>query len=79
METEGIKDGNPLSISMDIFHEDEYELTAVPVVSAVEQILEGSVRRPGLHYMAALADPDRLLSDMKEMGIRIDRKNSDGF
>ena len=77
LETEGIKDGDPLFISLDIFHEDEYELTAVPVVSAVEQILEGSIRKPGLHYMAALVDPDRMLSDMKEMGIRIDQKNSE--
>jgi hypothetical protein len=35
------------------------------------QVLDGSVRRPGLHFQALLAEPVRLLEDLKGMGVEV--------
>jgi saccharopine dehydrogenase (NAD+, L-lysine-forming) len=53
-------------------HEDAYVFTAVPVVACLLQILDGSTRKPGLHFMGHLVDPARLLRDMQRVGIRLD-------
>jgi hypothetical protein len=37
----------------------------------VEQVLDGSARRPGVHLMGLLVDPDRLLGDVGSMGVRV--------
>jgi saccharopine dehydrogenase (NAD+, L-lysine-forming) len=50
-------------------HEDGYELTAIPVVAFLKQY--HNIRRPGLHMMGHLADPDCLFQDMERMGVRV--------
>ena len=74
MDANGIKSGERVNIVLDIYHEEEYELTAVPIVSAVQQIMDGTARRPGLWRMGVLVDPERLLSDIREMGMHIEEK-----
>ena len=74
MDANGIKSGERVNIVLNIYHEEEYELTAVPIVSAVQQIMDGTARRPGLWRMGVLADPERLLSDIREMGMHIEEK-----
>ena len=56
---------------MSLLKDDEYELTAIPMVATIEQMLDGSVHRPGLHRMALLCNPMRLIGDMGEMGVKI--------
>ncbi|HSL29330.1 MAG TPA: hypothetical protein VK900_09045, partial [Anaerolineales bacterium] len=50
-------------------HEDGYELTAIPVVALLKQY--DRVRKPGLHMMGHLTDPDCLFQDMERMGVRV--------
>ncbi len=57
-----------------VSHRDAYELTAIPVAAAILQYLEGLGRRPGLWLMGHLADPRRLLTDMKRMGVKVRTK-----
>jgi len=41
------------------------------VTAAILQYLEGMGRRPGLWMMGHLADPRRLVTDMKRMGVKV--------
>jgi NAD(P)-dependent dehydrogenase (short-subunit alcohol dehydrogenase family) len=67
----GRRQDEPIQLRVALFHEDGYELTAIPAVSMIEQLLEGSVRRPGVHLMGLLVDPERLLIDVEGMGVRV--------
>jgi len=74
VEASGEKDGRPARFEMAVSHGDAYELTAIPVVACLEQVLDGSARRPGLWMMGHLVDPLRLFRDMEEMGVRVSRR-----
>jgi len=69
MEASGVKAGKPMNITLTVEHKDGYELTAIPVVAALLQYLDGSTRKPGLWLMGHLAEPQRLFSDMEKMGV----------
>ncbi len=69
VEAKGQLNGRPLEVRVRSEHEDGYEFTAIPVVAFIMQYNEA--RRPGLHMMGHLAEPDRLFKDMEQMGVRI--------
>jgi saccharopine dehydrogenase (NAD+, L-lysine-forming) len=71
VKASGLHAGHPTRFEAAVAHRDAYELTAIPVVAAILQYLEGLARRPGLHMMGHLADPRRLLTDMKRMGVKV--------
>lgn len=71
VKAEGMHAGHPTSFEAAVSHRDAYELTAIPVVAALLQYLEGMSRKPGLWMMGHLADPRRLFTDMKRMGVKI--------
>jgi saccharopine dehydrogenase (NAD+, L-lysine-forming) len=70
LEASGEVEGRPARLRLGMFHEDGYDLTAIPAVSMAEQLLDGSAGEPGVHLMGLLADPERTLTDMREMGAR---------
>ncbi len=45
VEASGEKNGRPARFEMTVSHGDAYELTAIPVVACLEQVLDGSARR----------------------------------
>lgn len=67
----GSKNGSPCQFRASVAHTDGYVLTAVPVVAALLQYLDGSARKPGLWMMGHFAEPVRLMADMEKMGLRI--------
>lgn len=71
VEGVGVKDGQPARVESVVSHPDGYELTAIPVVACLMQVLDGSARRPGLWMMGHLVDPERLLMDMARMGVQV--------
>jgi saccharopine dehydrogenase (NAD+, L-lysine-forming) len=71
VEASGLKNGQRVQVQVRIEHADGYELTAIPVVAFLQQYLDGSARRPGLHMMGQLAKPVRLFQDMQSMGVKI--------
>ncbi|MFC2170453.1 saccharopine dehydrogenase NADP-binding domain-containing protein [Calditrichota bacterium] len=73
LEASGLKDDKPIKIELSILHDDEYELTAIPMVSTIEQMISGSVKKPGVHFMAHLTEPEKLFSDMSEMGVKLEQ------
>jgi len=71
LEAEGHTDGRPVGLRLGLFHQDGYDMTAIPAVSMIEQLLDGSARRPGLQPMGLAVDPDRLLADLLSLGARV--------
>ncbi len=71
VQATGVKDGQPASLRASVAHPDGYALTAIPVVAALLQYLDGSSRKPGLWMMGHLAEPVRLMHDMEKMGVHI--------
>ena len=78
LEASGEVDGRATRLRLGLFHEDGYDLTAIPAVAMAEQLLDGSAREPGAHLMGLLADPERLLGDVREMGVRVRGSVSQG-
>jgi saccharopine dehydrogenase (NAD+, L-lysine-forming) len=71
LEAEGIRNGTDVELVIVVYHADGYVLTAAPMVATLLQVLDGSARKPGLHFQALLADPERLLVDMQRMGVEV--------
>ncbi len=71
LEAEGVKSGERRHLTVGVYHPDGYVLTAAPMVACLLQVLDGSAQRPGLHFQALLADPDRLLEDLQRMGVEV--------
>ncbi len=71
LEAEGERAGVPGRLDLLLRHEDEYVMTAAPTVACLLQLLDGSARKPGLHFMAHLAEPGRLLEDVRRMGVTV--------
>jgi saccharopine dehydrogenase (NAD+, L-lysine-forming) len=71
LEAEGISEDGPVHLDVFLRHEDGYLFTAIPVVACVKQMLDGSIRKPGLWLMGHAVQPIRLLADMEAMGIEI--------
>ncbi len=69
VQAAGPKEGRPVTIRSSVAHRDGYELTAIPVVAALLQYLDGFARKPGLWMMRNLVDPFRLIKDMERMGV----------
>jgi saccharopine dehydrogenase (NAD+, L-lysine-forming) len=66
VEARGQLNGKQAQVQARCEHEDGYELTAIPVVALLMQYER--VRKPGLHMMGHLAEPDQLFRDMEGMG-----------
>jgi predicted dinucleotide-binding enzyme len=71
LEADGTLDGVDSRLNGVLSHEDGYEITAIPLVACVLQLLDGSIRRPGLHTMGSAVDPERLLDDMRRLGLQV--------
>ena len=71
LEASGQVKGQPKQYNLTLSHPDGYWFTAIPVVACLLQVLDGSVRQPGLWFQAEIVEPARLLRDMQRMGIQI--------
>ncbi len=73
VQARGKQAGKRVECFASVSHPDGYELTAIPVVAALLQYLDGSARKPGLWMMGHLAEPLRLLQDMQQMGVQVSK------
>ena len=69
VEAAGQLNGKPVQVEASIEHEDGYELTAIPFVALLKQY--NQIRKPGLHMMGHLVEPERFFSDMEGMGVKV--------
>lgn len=70
LEAEGYQDGVARALRMIVQHGDPYMLTAICAVACLLQVLDGTIRKPGLWLMGHIVDPARLLKDMERMGAK---------
>ncbi|MBI5836540.1 MAG: saccharopine dehydrogenase NADP-binding domain-containing protein [Candidatus Eisenbacteria bacterium] len=57
---------------------DAYHFTAAPVAACVLQWLDGALPGPGVRLMAHTVNPERLLKDLREMGVRVEEGDARG-
>jgi saccharopine dehydrogenase (NAD+, L-lysine-forming) len=75
-EVQGRKEGLARAVDLILYHEDGYAFTAIPAAACLLQVLDGSIRRPGLWLQANAVEPRRLMLDMERMGIQVQRIDS---
>jgi hypothetical protein len=51
-------------------HDDGYVATAIPAVSCLLQVLDGTVEKPGIQMMGYAVETTRFIDDMGRMGMR---------
>jgi saccharopine dehydrogenase (NAD+, L-lysine-forming) len=71
LEASGIKNATAKKFEMIVAHDDGYVLTAIPAVACVLQMLDGSARKPGLHFQAQIVETVKFFDDMQRMGVEI--------
>ncbi len=71
LQAEGTIGGAPSRLDVVLGHDDGDQMTAIPLVECILQLLDGSIRRLGLHYMGNVIDPRRLLDDMRRLGLEV--------
>ncbi|HET7009411.1 MAG TPA: hypothetical protein VFI11_01435, partial [Anaerolineales bacterium] len=71
LEAHGLRDGAEHNLRVRVAHPDGYVLTAAPIAACLLQMLDGSARRPGLHLQALLAEPERMMQDLRAMGVEV--------
>jgi saccharopine dehydrogenase (NAD+, L-lysine-forming) len=77
LEADGVSKGKSTHLRVSLFHQDEYDLTAIPMVATIKQMLNGGhAHKPGIQMMGHLCDPVMLMEDMEKMGIKIEKEIS---
>lgn len=74
----GTKNDQPKQLDLVLSQPDGYVFTAIPVAACLLQLLDGSIRQPGLWTQANLVEPGRFLLDMERMGIEVECSGSTG-
>lgn len=72
LDARGQRQGRPATATVSVGGDDGYLLTAAPAVSCIRGMLDGSIRRPGLHLQAHLVDPEPLLADLRAFGLQVE-------
>lgn len=75
----GTKDSQPAACDILARAEDGYLFTALAVAACIKQYLSGMIKKPGIHLMGLVVEPEKLLSDMKAMGLELEEKIADGI
>ena len=76
MQARGKVDHHNEELEIIISHKNGYQATAIPVVAGVLQLLDGSIRDPGVIIMGHGVDPDRCLKDIERLGMKVQIKRS---
>lgn len=71
VEAQGEKEKKFKGVSVAMYHEDGYMLTAIPVVACLLQYLDGTLRKPGLWTQANIVEPNQLIADMERLGVDV--------
>lgn len=71
LEATGLNQGQSQTLRVQLFHEDAYQMTAIPVIACLLQYLDGTIRKPGLWWQGNIVVPTRMLRDMEKLGITV--------
>jgi saccharopine dehydrogenase (NAD+, L-lysine-forming) len=76
LEAQGEKNGQPHEMQLNLSHENGYMFTAIAVVAALLQYLDGKANQPGLWLMGHLVEPEQFVQDMERLGAQIHIKEA---
>lgn len=71
LDARGTRDARPVTASVGVQGEDGYLLTAAPAVVCLRGMLDGSIRRPGLHLQGQVVDPEHLVGELGQLGLTV--------
>jgi len=58
-------------MSMTVWHEDSYALTAIGATACLLQYLDGAIASPGLRCQAMAVEPVRFFDDLSRLGVTV--------
>jgi saccharopine dehydrogenase (NAD+, L-lysine-forming) len=67
----GTMNGLDERLTLTLEHRDPYLATAMTTVPCVLGLLDGSIKREGVHMMGHLLDPERYMEDLWDMGMTV--------
>jgi saccharopine dehydrogenase (NAD+, L-lysine-forming) len=71
LEARGVVGDHREGMTMTVFHEDGYMATAIPAAACLLQVLDGTIRKPGLRLQAEAVEPGRFMEDLERLGMRV--------
>jgi len=75
LQATGIKDGKERNYTLRINSADAFEFTAIAVIASLKQYLDNSINNPDLYLMGNVVDENRIIEDLKKMGLQINEIN----
>lgn len=78
LDARGRRNGTPSTATVRVAGGDAYLLTAAPAVACIRGMLDGTLRKPGLHLQAHLVDPAPFLADLAGFGLEVETRVGPG-
>ncbi|MBI5326146.1 MAG: saccharopine dehydrogenase NADP-binding domain-containing protein [Ignavibacteriae bacterium] len=72
LKSEGIKNNKRKYFEMNLYNEDAYEMTAIPIAACVKQYLVNKDKKTGVWHQANFVEPVQFINDLKEFGIKVE-------
>ena len=70
VEVAGESAGRPHRLQVSVQHDDGYVATAIPALSCLLQLLDGTLNEPGIQMMGHAVDVTRFIEDMTRLGMK---------
>jgi len=67
----GVMNGREEQLRLTLEHKDPYRATAIATVPCVLELLDGSIKKPGVHMMGHVLDPERYMENLWDMGMAV--------
>lgn len=71
LTAQGVKDGRSQQFTATLSQTDMYLATAIPVVAAACQILNGTIKQAGPQFMGHAVHPQRFMDEMAQLGMGV--------
>jgi hypothetical protein len=71
LEATGLHGGTPGRFDLETSHADGYYLTAACAAACISQLVDGSIRRPGVWLQGQAVAPQRMLADLSALGVEV--------
>lgn len=71
MHAAGTRDGQRIERSVELYHDDLYTATAIPVVTTLFHLLDGTLECPGYQFMGHAVESNRFLEDLQRLGLHV--------
>jgi hypothetical protein len=69
LDAVGVKGNERKKLSVRLSHNDLYTATGIVLAAFIFQMIDGTIKRPGVYFAGHAADGDRLLQDCNDMGM----------